>query len=69
MSDATRSAWVECFDGFPSDWGGQCAGYDIETPHPFRVSAILGPDGEPLRVPLPRNKIGFDLTIEGNGNG
>ena len=27
-----------------------------------RVSALLGPDGEPLRVAYPRPKIGFDLT-------
>lgn len=27
-----------------------------------RVSALLGSDGEPLLVPYPRPKIGFDLT-------
>lgn len=27
-----------------------------------RLSALLGPDGEPLRVPFPRPRIGFDLT-------
>ena len=26
-----------------------------------RVSALLGPDGEPLLVPYPRRAIGFDL--------
>lgn len=63
----TRAAWVESFDGFPEEWEGYCAGRDVETPHPFRVSALLGPDGEPLKVPLPRNKIGFDLTGGRNG--
>lgn len=27
-----------------------------------RESALLGPDGEPLMVPFPRPKLGFDLT-------
>lgn len=27
-----------------------------------RVSALLGPDGEPLRVSYPRPRMGFDLT-------
>ena len=26
-----------------------------------RMSVILGPDGEPFRVPVPRMAIGFDL--------
>lgn len=49
-------------DGFPDEWDGYCSGRDIEAPHPFRISALLGPDGEPLRVPLPRPKLGFDLS-------
>ena len=38
------------------------------TPAPYlhdrpsaRVSSLLGPDGEPLLVPIPRRAIGFDL--------
>ena len=31
------------------------------APHE-RVSELLGPDGEPLRVAYPRPKLGFDLT-------
>ena len=27
-----------------------------------RVSALLGPDGEPLLVGIPRVRLGFDLT-------
>jgi hypothetical protein len=63
-----KAVWVKAMDGFPDEWDGRCGGYDIESSHPFRVSALLGPDGEPLRVPLPRNKIGFDLSVKGGGN-
>lgn len=28
---------------------------------PARVSEVLGPDGNPVMVDLPRRKIGFDL--------
>ena len=58
----TRAAWTEAMAGFPDEWDGYCSGRDIEAPHPFRISALLGPDGEPLRVPLPRPKLGFDLS-------
>lgn len=54
-------------DGFPDKWEGFCAGKEVETAHPYRISALLGPDGEPLRVPFPRNRIGFDLTGGRNG--
>lgn len=30
-----------------------------------RISELLGPDGEPLTVQYPRNRIGFDLTPKG----
>lgn len=29
---------------------------------PSRASQVLGPDGEPVKVAVPRRKIGFDLT-------
>jgi len=29
---------------------------------PSRASQVLGPDGEPVRVAVPRRKIGFDLN-------
>jgi hypothetical protein len=57
-----RAAWTESYDGFPEEWGGFCTGRDIESAMPYRISALLGPDGEPLKVPLPRHKLGFDLT-------
>ncbi len=34
-----------------------------------RISALLGPDGEPLMVPFERRKIGFDLTPRGKSSG
>lgn len=65
MSKA-RASWVEDnIDGFPDEWDGFCAGRDIESAMPYRISALLGPDGEPLRVPLPRPKLGFDLSRRG----
>lgn len=69
MKSQPRAAWTECWEGFPAGWEGACAGFDIETAHPYRISDLLGPDGEPLRVPLPRNRIGFDLTPGGRNNG
>ena len=53
---------ADCARTFPDEWDGFCSGRDIESAMPFRVSALLGPDGEPLRVPLPRHKLGFDLS-------
>lgn len=29
-----------------------------------RISALLGPDGEPLLVPIPRRAVGFDLRAK-----
>lgn len=54
----------------PGDWSEDLvAGYDYpEAPEitifdrpSERVSALLGPDGEPLMVQFPRRAIGFDL--------
>lgn len=36
-------------------------GIMVDMPRHERVSALLGPDGEPLRVPYPRFALGFDL--------
>lgn len=40
---------------------GWCAHVDIHDRPAERVSALLGPDGEPLLVPYPRPMLGFDL--------
>lgn len=29
---------------------------------PAWKSKVLGPDGNPVMIPVPRNKLGFDLT-------
>jgi hypothetical protein len=38
----------------------------VSEPIRARVSAILGPDGEPLMVGYGRPKLGFDLTPRRN---
>jgi hypothetical protein len=35
---------------------------DVWEDEKTRVSALLGPDGHPLIIDLPRHRIGFDLT-------
>lgn len=39
----------------------------IEDAPRVRISALLGPDGEPLMVGYERPRIGFDLTPRHNG--
>lgn len=36
-----------------------------ESGEATRISAVLGPDGEPLRVGFERPKLGFDLRPKG----
>ena len=44
------------------DAPGDCPAPDVfDSPHD-RISDLLGPDGEPLRVPYARPRLGFDLT-------
>ena len=40
---------------------GQCVAPQVYSAPAERVSALLGPDGEPLRVGYERPKLGFDL--------
>ena len=40
---------------------GQCVAPSVFCTPAERVSALLGPDGEPLRVGFERPRIGFDL--------
>lgn len=47
------------------DADGFCPQPDVWHTPAERVSELLGPDGEPLRVPYARNRIGFDLTPKG----
>lgn len=57
-----RACWTEAMDGFPDEWTGFCANPEVEARLNYRISALLGPDGEPLRVGIERPKLGFDLT-------
>lgn len=38
----------------------------LTEPIPSRPSEVLGPDGEPVSVDLPRRVIGFDLRARGS---
>lgn len=40
---------------------GECWSLEVEPAQHVRVSALLGPDGEPLRVGYQRPALGFDL--------
>lgn len=44
---------------------GQTQSSSVFSTPAVRVSAILGPDGEPLEVVYARNAIGFDLRKKG----
>lgn len=41
---------------------GVCPEPQVSHSPAERISELLGPDGEPLRVPYERPRIGFDLT-------
>lgn len=58
---------VKPMDGCDWHWTGLYT--EGQTPEPQvwmepreRISALLGPDGEPLRVGYERPRMGFDLT-------
>ena len=34
----------------------------LHEQNPARVSSVLGPDGSPVTVAVPRRKLGFDLS-------
>lgn len=40
---------------------GYCSDVEIDHGPAVRVSALLGPDGNPLLVPFERPALGFDL--------
>jgi hypothetical protein len=44
---------------------GFCEDVEVEHTPATRISALLGPDGEPLQVGYARPKVGFDLTPGG----
>lgn len=46
------------------DFGGDegwCAAVEVEDRPKWRVSSLLGPDGEPLMLAYERHPFGFDL--------
>lgn len=50
---------------FALEQDGFCPGVTVDAPRHERISAILGPDGEPLKVGYARPRLGFDLTPRG----
>jgi len=58
----TRAMWTEAIDGLPDEWQGYCGSVEVDHSPAYRVSELLGPDGEPLKVGYARPRVGFDLT-------
>lgn len=58
MIDLTQAGhyWPEL------DSATECPAPDVWHSPAERISELLGPDGEPLRVSYPRPRLGFDLT-------
>ncbi len=52
---------------WPSYWDGWQSEPQIDHRPSERISALLGPDGEPLMVPIPRRAMGFDLRQKREG--
>lgn len=53
----TQPGW----NWYGADLAGQCPEPQVWHSPAERVSELLGPDGEPLKVPFERPRIGFDL--------
>ena len=60
-----RAMVTEFLWGMPDEYQGYCGGVEVDHAPAHRVSALLGPDGEPLKVGYARPRIGFDLTPRG----
>lgn len=58
---------VSDWDVTPFSHTGQgfCADVQVDAPRHERISELLGPDGEPLRIGYSRPRLGFDLTPRG----
>ena len=56
-----KASWTEAMEGFPDAWDGYCSGREVFGREHYRVSELLGPDGEPLQIGYERPKLGFDL--------
>ena len=50
---------------FNLEQDGFCPEVSVDEVRHERISALLGPDGEPLKVGFARPKLGFDLTTKG----
>ena len=45
-----KASWTEAMEGFPDAWDGYCSGREVFGREHYRVSELLGPDGEPLQI-------------------
>lgn len=62
MIDVTQAGW----DWALLDAPGECPHPQLWHSPAERISELLGPDGEPLKVPYERPRIGFVLTAKVN---
>lgn len=60
-----RAMWIEPLSNGLEIEEGQTGGDEVWEDDAFRKSAVLGPDGEPLRLVRKRRRIGFDLRMQG----
>ena len=64
MINETQGGWY--WEVLDRSGAGECPQPDVWRSESRRVSALLGPDGEPLMVPFERPAIGFDLRPRSN---
>lgn len=57
--------WTDHYDDVYS--GGNSTAPMLHDVPPARITQVLGPDGNPVRVDVPRRAIGFDLRGVRNG--
>jgi len=62
MINKTPTGWtIDLEEMLGPEIGGEPLVHDRE---PSRQSSVLGPDGNPVSVPIPRQKMGFDLSAK-----
>lgn len=62
MINRTPTGWTENIE---ENYGREIfTTSDIYDNTCFRVSALLGPNGEPLQVSVPRQRIGFYVEVK-----
>jgi hypothetical protein len=63
MIDRHPTGWSGAYEWLESAYGPEIViSPQLHGAENFRISALLGPDGNPLRVGFERPKLGFDLS-------